>query len=107
VFAVVMQLVQSALHRVYGILKIIFSQESFSKNGMTLRNPKKNLRKESWQRFKWYNRMVQMEQVEQVEQVEAGLQNYVEQMEQDQGGLQIPWNKWNEDKGSVQLNLST
>ena len=30
------------------ILKKIFSQKSLSKNGMTLRNPKKNLRKESW-----------------------------------------------------------
>ena len=47
-------------YRVYGILKKIFSQKSFSK---TLRNPRKNLRKESWQRFKWYNQMSQMAQV--------------------------------------------
>ena len=50
-------------YRVYGILKKNFSQKSFSKNGMTLRNPTKNLRKESWQRFKWYNQMAQMTQV--------------------------------------------
>jgi len=31
-------------------MKKIFSQKSFSKNGLTLRNPEKNLRKESWQR---------------------------------------------------------
>ena len=30
---------------------------------MTLRNPKKNPRKESWQRFKWYNQMAQVGQV--------------------------------------------
>ena len=46
---------QANNYRVYGILKKIFSQKSLSKNGMTLRNPKKNLRKESW--FKWYNQM--------------------------------------------------
>ena len=58
-----------------------------------MRNPKNNLRKESWQRFKWYNQMAQvgtsLAQVEQVEQVEAGLQIYMEQVEQEQGGLQI------------------
>jgi hypothetical protein len=97
-------------YRVYGILKKIFSQKSFSKNGMTLRNPKKNLRKESWQRFKWYNQMAQVGQVGTSGSSgtgRSGSPEYVEQVEQEQGGLQIPWNKWNKDKGSVPLNLST
>jgi len=40
------------------ILKKNFTQKSFSKNGMTLRSPQKNLRKESWRRTrgttKWH-----------------------------------------------------
>ena len=56
---------------------------------MTLRNPKKNLRKESWQRTSDTTKWHKLEYVEQVEQVEAGLQIYVEQVEQEQGGLQI------------------
>ena len=92
---------QANNYRVYGILKTIFSQKSLSKNGMTLRNPKKNLRKESWQRFKWNNQMAQVGQVgtsgssgtgrsgspEYVEQVEQarGSSDSVEQVEQGQG----------------------
>ena len=77
---------------------------------MTLRNPKKNLRKESWQRFKWYNQMAQvgqvgtsgsvkLAQVGQVEQVEAGLQIYVGQVGQEQGGLQIDVEQVGQEQG--------
>ena len=97
-------------YRVYGILKKIFSQKSFSKNGMTLRNPKKNLRKEGWQRFKWYNQMAQMAQVDTSATSGTGRSGSPE-LRRTNGtrtrGLRIPWDKWNKDKGSVQLNLST
>ena len=64
----------------------------FSKNEMTLRNPKKNLRKESWQRTsgttKW-GKLGQVGVVRQVGQGEGGLQIIVGQVEQGESGLQI------------------
>jgi len=98
-------------YRVYGILKTIFSQKSFSKNGMTLRNPKKNLRKESWQRFKWYNQMAQIgtswhkwNKRNRYKRVSRSTWN---KWNKNKGVFRSTWNKWNKDKGSFQLNLST
>jgi len=60
----------------------------FSKNGMTLRKPKKNLRKESWQRTsgttKW-DKLGQVGVVGQVGQGEGSLQIFVGQVGQGQG----------------------
>ena len=59
---------------------------------MTLRNPKKNLRKESCQRTsgttRW-DKLGQVEVVGQVGQGDRGLQILVGQLEQGEGGLQI------------------
>jgi len=59
---------------------------------MTLRNPKKNLREETWQRTsgttKW-DKLGQVGVVGQVEQGEGGLQILVGQVEQGEGGPQI------------------
>ena len=69
---------------------------------MTLRNPKKNLRKESWQRTsgttKWHK--LSQDGVQQVVQGEAGLQIYVEQVEQGEGGLQIVVEQVEQGQGS-------
>jgi len=59
---------------------------------MTLRNPKKNLRKESWQRTSGTtkcDKLTQVRVVGQVGQGEWGLQILVGQVEQGEGGLQI------------------
>ena len=61
----------------------------FSKNGITLRNPKKNLRKESWHRTscttKW-DKLGQVVVVGLVGQGDCGLQILVGQVEQGEGG---------------------
>ena len=74
---------------------------------MTLRNPKKNLRKESWHRTsgttKW-DKLGQVGVVGQVGQGEGGLQILVWQVEQGEG---FCLDKLDKDKGSVHLNHST
>ena len=82
------------------ILKKIFSQKSFSKNGMTLRKPKKKLRKESWQRTNCTTKWRKLVQVG-----VRGTSGPWRRMSPDLRGTR--WNNWNKDKGSVQLNLST
>jgi len=81
-----------------------------SKNGMALRNEKKNLRKESWQRTsgttKW-DKLGQVGVVGQVAQGAGGIQILVGQVEQGEGGLQIFVGQVDKDKGPVHLNHST
>jgi len=87
------------------ILKKIFSQKSFSKNGMTLRNPKKS----------WEKRVVK-EQVVQPNGTSWSTWNKWSKEKKvfrstwnkwnkEKGVFKSSWNKWNKDKGSVQLNL--
>ena len=77
---------------------------------MTLGNPTKNLRIESWQRFKWYIKLAQVG-TSWHKWNKWNLQIYVEQVEQEQGGLQIDVEQVGQEqvtvKWSVQMNLST
>ena len=58
-------------------------------NGMTIRNPKKNLRKESWRRTSGTTKWDKLGQVGVVGQVGHREVILVEQVEQGEGGLQI------------------
>jgi len=78
-------------------LKKKSKEKGFSKNGMTLRNPKK-VGKGSSGTTKWAS-WVKLAQVGQVEQVEAGLQIYVGQVGQEQVGLQIDVEQVGQEQG--------
>ena len=81
-----------ALSNMIVLWRKLFSQKSFSKNGMTMRNPKK-----IWKKRVGKGQVVQpngtswdkLEYVGQVGQGEGGLQIYVGQVGQGEGGLQI------------------
>jgi len=91
-------------------LKKIFSQKSFSKNGITLKNQKK-IEKRELAKNKWYNQMAQVDtswsmwnKWKKEKRVSRSTWN---KWNKNKGVFRSTWNNWNKDKGSVQLNLCT
>ena len=80
----------------------LFIQKSFLKNGMTLRNPKKNLRKESWQRTsgttKW-DKLGQVESWDKWDKEKGVFRSEWDKWNKEKGVFRSSWDKWDRDKG--------